>query len=1307
MQLAKSGLIWTIMAGLALAAWPEDGTVHVETPETRIAIVANSTPARSAARMTLAQLSKAPGIVLVEREDVGTLFREIETALLAGGMQRLADRIREYGADLFAVFYADENEPGGSLVVFDAASGVRLADRALPATALDAQAREAYASILQAADKRRRFDAGTLKTVSVTAIRNLDLPAQEDAFVHAAGYLFEQILVNASGFALLERRALEWINRERMQIAPEAAARLESGRLLLEIEVGRTADGNGRKAALRVVDGKGRAVARIESETAKADAPALAADLFARLARELAVKAADAQPERQREADRLFSEFLFLYGHKRYAPALERMEACAALDPARAFPYLAAALLHVGSDMLRGGRIRADRALDYGERAMALWQERHRRNPLLLIPRDGRIVVDGTPEDGYFERAFFRQLLFLDPSEWRPELRRRRMRLLRTYAILIAERGLARSETAHARAHKRPIREWDKLYSEAFSSIPLDNGRELRIAIEWLVYMLGTEKNYTLLSAWIERRPGDFEALFESTAREAARHIERDGGNIFHSELQDVRNALWQTLRDPDTSVTAKQTAKPLLARYNELDLDSPVVPRSIQSDLKFDIASADWGPARRAARREIADAEHIPWQSVVDKALIWLAAQQMENGSWERSTQLTAAALLAFMAVEESAPDGRYWQTVENGLRYLVEQAQLRHGAFLEEYRLKYREQGMASLALTEAYAMTGLPVLRKAAERSIAPLISSKFNVRIGGALHTRQKPYERLTALVSWKSLVMRAGISARLDVADFDRVIARYANNLRLNFDAAHNLFRMDYQHNYSGASETGMGVVGLQAAGYGEADEARAGLRSLGGMKATASEKGFFATQAMLHAGGADWVRWRGELLRLAKEAPYDEGHFPAINNQSEPSFENEPSILTTAYGVLMLAAPRRRLSIYARMPQKDPPPVVLPEPPLPPMKSTVPLLDGHIVFAVHNDSHIYVGRLAENRDLVVSRIAAAPAWQSEEINRIRGPFQTGYLRYGHPLQNARARTALSSENLFVGTHDGVWIVPINGAAPRRLTTDHGLPSNVVQSLAWLDGMLYVALGAEDREMWVVRHDLGRNHTDLLLSSGRLGSDHPVETMSRPPRIRGMAADPERHTLWFLICLHGAQPNLKAEGLWSYRPDQNQWRQAVAHKWDYNVRMHRRNETLLIAGGWYAMCYDLADQKKNRIWIGANDYDNIARLAKAQGVLRRTKTNYISPYAVSDGWLWSSEPFARLHLTTGASQRFAKVPGGSFSVMGLVNEGRHLLAVIGNGLWALEWEQAAAIPSAGKLKKEGETRSRSEERITEQ
>jgi len=129
-----------------------------------------------------------------------------------------------------------------------------------------------------------------------------------------------------------------------------------------------------------------------------------------------------------------------------------------------------------------------------------------------------------------------------------------------------------------------------------------------------------------------------------------------------------------------------------------------------------------------------------------VRSALEWLAANQEPAGHWDTArhgggretrvlghdrdsagahadTGISALALLVFLGAGHTHLDGDYRPTVQRGLQFLLH-SQAADGNLAGEARMFARMycHGMAALALSEAYAMTGDSRLRRPVERAVA---------------------------------------------------------------------------------------------------------------------------------------------------------------------------------------------------------------------------------------------------------------------------------------------------------------------------------------------------------------------------------------------------------------------------------------------------------------------------------------------------------------------------------------------------------------------------------------------------------
>lgn len=138
--------------------------------------------------------------------------------------------------------------------------------------------------------------------------------------------------------------------------------------------------------------------------------------------------------------------------------------------------------------------------------------------------------------------------------------------------------------------------------------------------------------------------------------------------------------------------------------------------------------------------------------EQAVEAALKWLAAHQSPDGRWgvsqfgggheakvlghdrkgagiDADTGITGLALLAFLAAGHTHFEGEYRRTVQHGLEFVLGQ-QAEDGNLAGSARLYARMycHGMATLAISEAYAMTGDHRMRAYVERAVHYTINSQ---------------------------------------------------------------------------------------------------------------------------------------------------------------------------------------------------------------------------------------------------------------------------------------------------------------------------------------------------------------------------------------------------------------------------------------------------------------------------------------------------------------------------------------------------------------------------------------------------
>jgi len=301
----------------------------------KIALVSNEKgdALRNVLTLAEAKLTDVPGLQVLERETINRVLTEQKLSL--SGLVA-TDQVLTVGkllaVDLFAILEAglDKKEAAG-LIVFDARTGVRLWDAALRPGNLDEVVAATVAAIQKAHQKRRAID--TLRAVCLLTVRNADLPRDLDGFCDSVGLLLERHLIASPDLALLERRRLEQVNKERNLPVDSPLGKLLASVVTIELEIGSSPDGKGLKCTALLSDGRGKSIGKTTAVVATRDAAALAQAVYKETAQALNAKAVPAEGSRAQEADRFLREAEFFWDHKDPQRALPAAESAFALHP--------------------------------------------------------------------------------------------------------------------------------------------------------------------------------------------------------------------------------------------------------------------------------------------------------------------------------------------------------------------------------------------------------------------------------------------------------------------------------------------------------------------------------------------------------------------------------------------------------------------------------------------------------------------------------------------------------------------------------------------------------------------------------------------------------------------------------------------------------------------------------------------------------------------------------------------------------------------------------------------------------------
>ena len=348
-----------------------------------------------------------------------------------------------------------------------------------------------------------------------------------------------------------------------------------------------------------------------------------------------------------------------------------------------------------------------------------------------------------------------------------------------------------------------------------------------------------------------------------------------------------------------------------------------------------------------RPARAKLVGASDAS-EEAVERALEWLAHHQDADGRWnagtkkyraddaplagehnftqhcppgdicagecyyyEADTAMTGLALLAYLGAgyHHAQKDGKHAAVVDKGLRYLLS-VQTANGDLRGESRaVGMYCHAMATLAVCEAFALSGDARLRGPAERAVAFLAKS----RSADGMSWRYKPGEPSgdTSLLGWAILVfksadetglavppsMRAGALSWLNLVATgeSRGLAAYRPNEgpygnTTNFVAGRNM-----TPTMTAEAWVCRQFLGVGGPGAASDEAARYLLENAPGRGKLNLYYWYYGTLAMRQRGGDDWARWnplaRDELVTLQKTSGHASGSWDPADSRGPNGYD--------------------------------------------------------------------------------------------------------------------------------------------------------------------------------------------------------------------------------------------------------------------------------------------------------------------------------------------------------------------------------------------------------------------------------
>ncbi|MCA9237210.1 MAG: terpene cyclase/mutase family protein, partial [Planctomycetales bacterium] len=354
--------------------------------------------------------------------------------------------------------------------------------------------------------------------------------------------------------------------------------------------------------------------------------------------------------------------------------------------------------------------------------------------------------------------------------------------------------------------------------------------------------------------------------------------------------------------------------------------------------------------------------------EAAVEAGLEWLAEHQYPDGGWrfdleacpncsgycrnsgvnDSSTAATGLALLSFLGAGYTHQEGKYVEVVKRGVYYLTEQMTITtHGGDLRDMRVKtiraenspeglvaamsmarnkadtMYAHGIASLALTEAYAMTRDPGLRNPAELAVKFIINGQNHDGGWRYAPSFETPTDSDTTVSGWQVMALKSGVLGGIPVPyEVWMKISQF-----LDVNATNDGAEYGYVRGQRGTRATSaIGLLCRELEGWPLSHRPlQRGLANLGSQRPQDNHiyYNYYATLALHHAGGSQWDRWNTRMRDYLVKSQFTDGHERGSWYFEEQYSRDGGRLYTTALSVLTLEVYYRYLPLYKHGEDED------------------------------------------------------------------------------------------------------------------------------------------------------------------------------------------------------------------------------------------------------------------------------------------------------------------------------------------------------------------------------------------------
>jgi hypothetical protein len=297
------------------------------------------------------------------------------------------------------------------------------------------------------------------------------------------------------------------------------------------------------------------------------------------------------------------------------------------------------------------------------------------------------------------------------------------------------------------------------------------------------------------------------------------------------------------------------------------------------------------------------------PTKKAMAGALAFLKSAQKKDGSWGGNQAVTAFACMAYMSNGHVPGQGDYGPEVAKGIRNLMANA-AESGYLIGPKGGNMYAHGMATLALSQAWGMSGDESVKKTLKKAIDLIIRSQNSE---GGWRYEPAPTGADISVTIMQVMALRGAKDSGLNVPDetMKKAVA-YINRCR---DPDRGGYRYMPSSHGVGYARTAAGICVLQLCGEYDAKDVADGIKYLdlvGDDRQYFWYGHYYAAHAYHQVGGKLWEDYYARLKAklLATQKPTGEW-LESAERHVGPEYQ-------TAIAVLILSVPSHFLPIYQR-----------------------------------------------------------------------------------------------------------------------------------------------------------------------------------------------------------------------------------------------------------------------------------------------------------------------------------------------------------------------------------------------------